>query len=221
MHIIIIGAGRTGKHIIASAIKDGHDVYVIENDKETAENVSTHYDCIVIHADGTDPEALHEAKAARADAIIATTNNDAVNTLIILLARKLGVKRLVSTVNNEEYLSVFEELGIDTVESPYRLNAKYLYRAVHGPNVKEFLDLGDGFELIELIAAKNSASSGKSIKELNLLKHIATDTKIVLIKRMEQIIVPEGDTVIRAGDILAILTPKSQVPLLSVLFGRG
>ncbi|MBK7873621.1 MAG: TrkA family potassium uptake protein [Saprospiraceae bacterium] len=138
MHIIIVGSGRTGKHVIESAINDRQDVYVIEKNKEAADWVATHYDCIVINADATNIETLREAKADRADAIIVTTNDDAVNSLVILLAKQLGVNRLVSSVNNEDHISVFENLGIDTVESPYRLNGRYLYRAVQGANVKEF-----------------------------------------------------------------------------------
>ena len=147
MHIIIIGSGRTGKHVIEAAVKDNHDVFVIEKNKEIADWVASHFDCVVIHADATSIEALKEANAEKADAIIVTTNDDAVNSLVILLAKQLGVNRLVSSVNNEEHLSVFEQLGTDTVESPYRLNGRYLYRAVQGPNVKEFLDFT--FRVIE------------------------------------------------------------------------
>lgn len=57
------------------------------------------------------------------------------------------------------------------MESPYRLNGKYLYRAVQGPNVKEFLDLGDGFEILEMIVQHNSEIANKLIKELNKEKH--------------------------------------------------
>jgi trk system potassium uptake protein TrkA len=143
MHIIIIGSGKTGKHIIDAAVKDQNEVFVIEKNKELADWVATNYDCVVIHGDATKVEILKEANAEKADAIIVSTNDDAVNMLVILLAKQLGIKRLVSSVNNEDHIPVFEQLGIDTVESPYRLNGKYLYRAVQGGNVKDFLDLGD------------------------------------------------------------------------------
>jgi len=219
MHIIIIGAGRTGKHVIQSAISDNHDVFVIEKNKEMAEWVATNYDCVVINADAANVSALKEAKAENADAIIVTTNDDAINMLVILLAKKLGVKRLVSSVNNEDHLTVFEQLEIDTVESPYRLNGRYLYRAVHGPNVKEFLDLGDGYEILELIVAQNSPVDQKLIKELNKQRQLPKDSRIVLIKRNHQIIVPEGETQILAGDVVAVLSPSIQVPQVSHLFG--
>jgi len=219
MHIIIIGSGRTGKHVI-EAVKDNHDVFVIDKNKETADWVASHFDCVVIHADATSIEALKEANAEKADAIIVTTNDDAVNSLVILLAKQLGVNRLVSSVNNEEHLSVFEQLGTDTVESPYRLNGRYLYRAVQGPNVKEFLDLGDGYELLEMQVEKDSKIADKLIKELNKQRILPSDSRIILIKRNDQIIVPEGETRIEILDIVVVLSQRSKVTEVSNLFGK-
>ncbi len=219
MHVIIVGSGRTGKHVIASAINDKQDVYVIEKNKETANWVATNYDCVVINADATKLETLHEAKAEEADAIIVTTNDDAINALVILLAKKLGIKRVISSVNNDDLLPIFEQLGIDTVESPYRLNGKYLYRAMQGPNVKEFLDLGDGFELLEMIVEKNSKVSNKYIKQLTKDKIFPPDSLVVLVKRNNQIIIPEGETRIFVNDILVVLSKKNRVTELSDVFG--
>jgi len=218
MHIIIIGAGRTGKHVIASAVEDKHDVYVIEKDQNLASNISLNFDCMVINADATNVETLKEAKAQKADAIVVTTNDDAVNMLVILLAKQLGVKRLVSSINNEDHIPVFENLGIDTVESPYRLNGKFLYRAVQGPSVKEFLDLGDGVEIVELIVSPSSSIHNKQVKEINKNRMMPKDTRIIVIKREDQIIIPEGETLIESGDVVAALTLKENVPQLADLF---
>jgi len=220
MHIIIIGSGRTGKHVVEAAVQDNHDVFVIEKDKSTADWVATHFDCIVINADATSAEALKEAKANKADAIIVTTNDDAVNSLVILLAKQLGVKRLVSSVNNEDHLSIFENLGIDTVESPYRLNGRYLYRAVQGPNVKEFLDLGDGFEVLELVVEKDAVIANKLVKELNKERILPNDTRIILIKRNNQVIVPDGETRVFIKDIVVVLSKRNRVTEISNLFGK-
>lgn len=218
MHLLIIGAGKTGKHVIQASVEDKNDVYVIEKDPHAAAWVSTHFDCVVINADATNLESLKEAKADKADAIIVTTNDDAVNMLVILLAQQLGIKRLVSSVNNEDHFPVFEKLGIDTVESPYRLNGRFLYRAIQGPSVKEFLDLGDGIEIVELIVSPSSMVNNKLIKELNKSRALPKDTRIIVIKRNNEIIIPEGETRIAAGDVVAALTLKANVPELANLF---
>jgi trk system potassium uptake protein TrkA len=138
--------------------------------------------------------------------------------LVILLAQQLGIKRLVSSVNNEDHFPIFEKLGIDTVESPYRLNGRFLYRAIQGPSVKEFLELGDGVEIVELIVSPKSIVSNKFIKELNKSRMLPKDTRIIVIKRDDQIIIPEGETQILAGDVIAALSLKENVPDLANLF---
>ncbi|WP_335965084.1 TrkA family potassium uptake protein [Galbibacter sp. PAP.153] len=221
MNIIIVGSGKTGKHVIEAALKDKQNVYVIEKNKEAANWAATNYDCVVINADATMTEALKEAKAHQADAIIVTTNDDAVNALVILLAREMGIKRLISSVNKDDLLPVFEQLGIDTVESPYRLNGKYLYRAMLGPNVKEFLDLGDGYELLEVAVEKDAVISNKYIKSLSKDKILPSDSLVVLVKRNNQVIVPEGDTRIFVNDILVVLSKKNKVAEISRVFRQG
>lgn len=220
MHLIIVGSGRTGKHVIQAAIDDNKDVYVIEKDKELANWVATKFDCVVINGDATSFEILKEAKAESADAIIVTTNDDSVNALVILLAKQMGIKRLVSSVNNDDLLPVFGHLNIDTVENPYRLNGKYLYRAVQGPNVKEFLDLGDGFELLELVVEQNSGVANKFIKDLNREKILPKDSSFILVKRNNQIIIPEGETRIFVNDIVVVLSKKNGVGAVSKIFGN-
>ena len=140
--------------------------------------------------------------------------------MVILLAKQLGVNRLVCSVNNEEHLSVFEQLGTDTVESPYRLNGRHLYRAVQGPNVKKFLDLGDGYELMEMGVEKDSKIADRLIKELNKQRILPSDSRIILIKRNNQIIIPEGETKIEISDIVVVLSQRKKVTEVSNLFGK-
>lgn len=220
MNIIIVGSGKTGKHVIEAALKDRQNVHVIEKNKEIANWAATNYDCVVINADATLSETLREANAHEADAIIVTTNDDAVNALVILLAKQMGIKRLISSVNKDDLLPVFEELGIDTVENPYRLNGKYLYRAMLGPNVKEFLDLGDGYELLEMEVEKDSLIANLYIKSLSKDKVLPTGSLVVLIKRNNQVIIPKGETRIFVNDILVVLSKKNNVAEISKVFGK-
>ncbi|MCB0519345.1 MAG: TrkA family potassium uptake protein [Lewinellaceae bacterium] len=218
MHLIIVGAGRTGKHVIQEATKDGHDVVVIEKEEKVAGWAATHYDCMVIQADASSMDALKEAKAEKADALIATTNDDAVNMLVIMLGKELGIKRLISSVTDEGHIRLFEQMGVDTVESPFRLNGQYLYRAVQRPSVKDFLDLGGGAEIIELTVKKNSPIAGKLIKQLHKENLLPKDARIVAVKRKTDIIIPEGDTALLEGDLVAVLSKQGATEELVHVF---
>ena len=96
----------------------------------------------------------------------------------------------------------------------------YLYRAVQGPNVKEFLDLGDGYELLEMQVEKDSKIADKLIKELNKQRILPTDSRIILIKRNNQIIVPKGETKIEILDIVVVLSQRRKLTVVSNLFGK-
>lgn len=222
MHLIIIGSGKTGRHVIDAAVKDKHDVFVIEKRKKIAEWAANNFDCVVINSDATTVEALQEAKVEEADAIIVTTSDDAVNSLIILLAKQLGIKRLISSLNSHDHLSVFKELGTDIVESPYRLNGKYLYRAIESPNVKEFLDLGDDYEVLEIIVEEGSKIADKTVKALNEENLLPSDTLIILIKRDDKVILPDGEACFNANDVVVVLSKEDKTPDVSSLFsGNG
>lgn len=220
MHIVVVGSGRTGKHVIEAAVKDKHDVYVIEKDKETADWAATNFDCVVITADATSLEALEEVEIEKADAIIVTTDDDAANSLIILLAKEKGVKQLVCSVNNEEHIEVFKHIGADVVESPFRLNGKHLYRAVQGPNIKEFLDLGGGFEIFEFNVEDDSKIENKTIKKLNEKNILPEECLVVLIKRDDEFIIPNGGSTIKKNDDVVILSKGDDVAEVSDLFGH-
>lgn len=217
MYLIIVGSGRTGKHVIQSAIDDGHEVVVIEKDKETAQRATSTYDCLVINADASSLETLKEARAEEADALIATTNDDSVNLLVTMLGRDIGIKKLVSSVTNEEHIRLFKELGVSTVESPFRLNGQFLYRAVQKSSVKDFMDLGDGVEIIEFMISPHAQAVNKAIKETPIPK----ECRVVAIKRDDKLIIPQGSTIIQKGDVAIVLKRQGYFKQLVEIFGEG
>lgn len=221
MYLIIVGAGRTGKHVIQEAIKDRHEVVVIEKEEKVADWAASHFDCLVIQADASSLDALKQAQIDKADALIATTNDDAVNMLVIMLGRELGVKRLISTVSDEDHIPLFERMGVDTVENPHRLNGRFLYRAVKRPSVKDFLDLGGGAEIIDLTVGIGTSADGILIKDLHKRKLLPKDTRIVAIRRKSDIIIPEGETRIAGGDLIVLLSRQGATDGLLHIFKQG
>ncbi|MDY7082577.1 MAG: NAD-binding protein, partial [Halobacteria archaeon] len=89
MYIIIVGAGDIGSQLIDLATQTRNEIVVIEKDDEKAELVSMEHDCLVINDDATTKETLEDAGAERADAIISTTDKDATNVMVMLLAEEL------------------------------------------------------------------------------------------------------------------------------------
>jgi len=218
MHIIVVGAGRIGRHIIDLATKDGHDVYVIEKDEDLAEDISKNYDCKVIVDNATSLDALKDAGADEAHALITTTYDDAVNMLIMSIAKEMGIELLVSSVAEENHIHLFDKMGVGTVESPDKLNAQHLYYTVKNPSVKDFLDLGGDVEIIKFEVSAESKSKGKTIEELEKSEELLKNTRIVVIRRGEDFIIPHPDTKLQEGDRVAILAKQDIVDEISRLF---
>lgn len=111
MYLIVVGAGGIGSAIIDLAVRDRHNVAVIERDPKRAEAIIRRYDVLVFNADAASADVLREAGAERADALIATTHDDATNLMVIAAAGDLGVPTIVSVVNNPEHTDLFRRLG--------------------------------------------------------------------------------------------------------------
>lgn len=206
MYIVIIGAGSIGSNLIDLAVRDGNDVVVVERDETRANNVASRYDCLVLNADATNHATLRDADIERADAVISTTNVDAVNIMVMLLAQEHNVPNLVSVVHDTENLPVFEKIGVTLIENPQRLIADYLYHSVRYPGVSDFIDLDDETELVELTVTPDAPMDRQLLETANEDGTLPAGCLVVALKRDGEIRAPRGDTTIRAGDDVTVFT---------------
>ncbi|MBP1987896.1 potassium channel family protein [Halolamina salifodinae] len=222
MYIIIVGAGDIGSPLIEIATRSGNEVVVIEQDDERANRAADAYDCLVIDADATTKETLADAGAERADAIISTTDQDATNIMVCLLAKEFDIPSILSVVHNPEHMGVFEQIGVNTMENPQQLIAEYLYRAVARPAIVDYMRIGDEAEVFEITVTENAPIAGKTLQEAARSGDLTDDMLVVAIEREEesQPITPRGDTVIREGDLLTVYSAVGADPEITDIFGH-
>jgi trk system potassium uptake protein TrkA len=92
MDIIIVGAGGIGRRLTELCLRDGHNnIVVIDKDQNKCEEIARKYDAVAVHADATKEEILDELDIKKTDVLIATTNDDATNLLIVSFAKNRGV----------------------------------------------------------------------------------------------------------------------------------
>lgn len=206
MYILIVGAGNIGSQVIDLATKSNNEVVVIENDATRAENVGQNHDCLVLNADATDKNTLLDGGADRADAIICTTEDDATNIMVLLLAKELEIPSLVSVVQNPDHMNVFRQIGANVLENPQRLIAEYLFRAVQRPSVKDFMSLAGDAEVFEITVVDGAPIAERTLQEANEGGLLGEDVLVVAIEREETVITPRGDTEIRSGDLATVFS---------------
>ncbi|WP_372479347.1 TrkA family potassium uptake protein [Halomicrobium sp. HM KBTZ05] len=222
MYIIVVGAGDIGTPLIEIATRSGNEVVVIERDPERADEVASEHDCLVVNADATVKETLRDAGAQRADAIIATSDQDATNVMISLLAQELDIPAIVSVVHNPEHMNLFRQIGVNTIENPQRLIADYLFRAVERPSVVDYMRVGDVAEVFEITVAEDAPIAGMTLGEADEAGLLDDETLVVAIERPEadSPITPRGETRIEHEDLLTVYSGIGATPAVTDIFGH-
>lgn len=126
MHIIVVGAGPVGDSLVRLAQEERHDVVLIEADEKIAEAAAQAHDALVLHASITTDDIMDEAGADRADALIATTADDAANLMAMVLGQEAGIASLTSIVSHKSHKALFERLGVTILVDPEVLVARHL-----------------------------------------------------------------------------------------------
>ena len=220
MYVVIVGAGDIGTPLIEIATAGGNEVVVIERDETRAEAAADH-DCLVLNDDATVKDTLEDAGADRADALISTTDRDATNIMVCLLAQELDIPDIVTVVHDPEHQSVFRQIGVSGMENPQRLIAEHLYRAVNRPSIVDFMRIGKQAEVFEVTVGEQSPIAGLTLSSADEQGLLPAETLIVAIEREDEApLTPRGDTRIEAGDLLAVYSAEGATPEVTDVFGH-
>ncbi len=205
--IMILGGGRTG-YYIASNIEDKADVKIIEKNQERCKDLSKLLrKSLILHADGTEQRILIEENIADMDVFIAVSNNDELNIMVSLLAKKLGAKKTIAIVNKTDYIYLAHSLGLHTVLSPRLITASTILRYVRRGDILSLTSIAEGkAEIIEGRIGKTSPLLGKTLNKAQPKASI-----IGAIIRGENVIIPSGLDKVNEGDKLIIFTLRESI----------
>jgi len=126
MRLLFLGA--TGLAIVTAEqmIKDGHEVIIIERDEARIKELGDRLDCAFLHGDGSKPDVVKEANPDATDIFYCITNHDQTNIIASLIAKNLGVPRVVTMIEDEDFLPICEELGLTDTIIPVRTISRHL-----------------------------------------------------------------------------------------------
>lgn len=216
--VIIVGGGNIGLNLARSVEKNHPHVSLklIEVDKKRAELVAQSLDrTVVIHGNALETEILEEAGSNLAETIVAVSNDDEVNILSSLLAKRYGCQRAVTLINKTSYAPLVGTLGIDTVVSPRAITVSTILQHVRRGRIRSVHSIPEGFgEVIEAEAMETSSLVGVSIRDADLPDGVLVGA----IVRGEEVIIPRGDTVMRANDLVIIFAATEAVKKIEKLF---
>lgn len=217
--IMIVGGGNIGA-ALAKRLEHNYSVKLIEHNRQRAEQLSKELEnSIVFCGDAADQELLYEENIEQIDVFIALTNEDEVNIMSSMLAKRMGAKRVMALIQQSVYVDLLHNGVIDVAISPQQATVSALLTHVRRADIVKVFSLRHGIaEAIEAVAHGNETTSkvvGKAIGDLKL----PPGASISAIVRGEEVLIAHDRTQIEQGDhVLLFLVDKKYVPDIEVLF---
>ncbi|MEZ4650352.1 MAG: NAD-binding protein [Candidatus Eisenbacteria bacterium] len=195
---IVVGAGGTTRELLRR-LGPAWEITVIEQDRTRLEQARPIRPFRALPGDGSSRVVLQRAGLAEADAVVAATNDDAVNLEVCRLAREAGIPRVVAVSADPERIPDYREFQVPAF-SPDRLTARRLEEGLESRKVSSQSFARGRAEAIEFEVAESSAVRGRSLKELR-----ARSWVVGAILRGDELLIPHGDTVFEAGDLVTVV----------------
>lgn len=217
--VLIVGGGNIGLFIADSLEQEGHGINakIIELDRTRAEFAAGRLTTTaVINGSALDQEILMEAAIESTETVIAVTNDDEVNILAALLAKRFGAQRAFALINKgRSYNALISSLGVDVTVNPREMTVSSILQHTRRGKVRAAYTICNGLaEVLETEAVAQSAVAGKHVRDLNLPKGVA----IVAIYRDGEVSIPTADTAITEHDRIVVLSLVSQLRKVDKIF---
>ncbi len=221
MKIVIIGAGFTGIQLAKRLVNGKNDVVLIDSNDETVRHAGNNLDCKVIHADGNNLDTLEQAGIKDADALVCVTASDEINMItcslvdavypdITKIARVRNYAYYVDTASIEKDEKNTRPLyGVDYMVHPDVEAAEAIANAAKQGAVTDVIPFGNEYELCRVTVEPGSRLEGQQL--MSVRKIIDRPVLVAYVESDGEAKLPNGDTVIHAGDCLGVLLRSEDV----------
>ncbi len=226
MRILIIGAGEVGSHLAKIFSKEGHQVVMIEPDRDKISRAEELLDIIVVEGSGSSVETLVEAGIKDAKLVIAVSAIDEVNIIACMLAEKFGVPQKIARVRNQEFTNpnavlTPEQLGIDMIINPELQTAHEIFWLIRRSAATDVIEFANGsIQLVGLRLDSKAKIISRQFKEVSMSLPELT-FRTVAIFRNGRTIIPTGDDYFINGDQIFVVSKTESVPDLLELCGKA
>jgi trk system potassium uptake protein len=206
MYMIIVGGGKIGYHLAKALLTEGHEVLIIERNRNRLDYICSELGSICLLGDGCEASTQAEAGTGRADMLIAVTGDDEDNLVACQVAKhKFKVPRTIARSNNPKNEMLFGLMGIDVTVNSTNVIMEHIQQEVPTHMLTHILSFRDkGVELVEIKITDDSKSIGRKVREISL----PSGSQLLLFIRQDQ--KPQlasMETEIQTGDLIIALTP--------------
>ena len=214
-NMMILGGSRIGVRI-ANELQNDVNIKLVDYDADKAYRLAEMLDkTLIINEDGRDTEAMMDEDLASMDAFVAVTGRSETNILAAMLAKRMGVKKVIAEVENINYISLAESIGVDTIINKKLVTASNIFRFTMSTDVQAIKCLtGSQAEVMEFIVKPNSPATKARVKDLGL----PSDAIIGGVVRGDRVFIAVDDTQINAYDRIVVFSMPDSVMRVAEFF---
>jgi trk system potassium uptake protein TrkA len=225
MRIILAGAGEVGTHLAKMLSNEDHDIIVIDNDPERLKSIAASLDVMTLEGNANSISILKESKVSKADLFIAVTFSEDVNITAAIISKKLGAKKTIARVDNDEFnmqanREIFTNLGIDYMIYPEKIAAREVVGLLAQTGSTEVVEFSGGkLQMYVIRLEKEAPIIGKKLRELSP-EGSELSFRAVAMTRSGQTIIPGGDDAFEIGDLVYVISNKGELKELYKYSGK-
>ncbi len=214
-NMMVLGGSRIGQRV-AMEMQDKTNIKLIDYNAEKAYRLAERLDkTLIINADGRNTEVMLEEGISHMDAFVAVTGRSETNILAALLAKRMGVKKVIAEIENLNYISLAESMGIDTIINKKLVTASNIFRFTMSTDVQAIKCLnGSDAEVLEFIVKPNSPATKSAVKDLEL----PSDVIVGGIVRGDTVSIATGESVMIAYDRVVVFSMPASVGKIGYYF---
>jgi trk system potassium uptake protein TrkA len=208
MYIIVVGGGKVGFYLTKTLLAEGYEVLLIERNPGKVDYFNEQLGGVALRGDGAEASVLDAAGAGRADVVIAVTGEDEDNLVVCQMAKiAFKVEKTIARVNNPKNEPLFKTLGIDVTVSHTAHIMNIIEQAIPETPYIHLLNLQHpDLAIVDLKVGNGSPVNGVTMGNIDLPE----DCIVAAILRGPELIIPSGNTELRAGDDVIAITHTDQ-----------
>lgn len=206
MRVIIAGAGSVGGQLLADLTAAGdRELAVVDTDKARCEELAETYDALVITGDASRPDILEKAQIEQADALVAATGSDPINTVIAMLAHRFEVDKIVVKLTSNALRGALDEIGVTDVVAPTMAAAAGISAALQGVSRRDLALLAEGgLQLAEVQVGADAEAQRLGDLEM------PEGTMLVAVLHDHDAALATSDTQLAEGDVVLTIATSEQ-----------